>query len=353
MFQGSLKKISIVSSPVSFDLTFPNNEIEQRLTINNRGQVWLTRQQFDKEKGTIKLPCQRLIIEKSLADRIMTELSLYFKENHEDEFFMGTGGWMSELVNTDSESYSFYEPLVKSFSEQLTALSKVIRKALNQDDLYVFDGDYRLDVIEKITIDYWQEKLIIDRISETLCYVKERENEYLVTREFTMKNEVSELLDQFKAEELFLELPKNRQEVKDYTITLDYKKKPRKIITGRFDKKGLPVDFKEFAKKVDNFIKKYDLGDILNPGLYEKAKRKKAEIIFCSVIFDGESKSYYYLTNDESIRVGDMVVVPVGRSNQEAVVKVVKVEYFAREEVPRPIEATKYILSKKRIEEEK
>lgn len=57
-------------------------------------------------------------------------------------------------------------------------------------------------------------------------------------------------------------------------------------------------------------------------------------------------KSYYYIADDDSIEVGDYVVVPVGKDNHQSVAEVVKVEFFAEEDVPLPIEKTKHIIRK-------
>ena len=86
-----------------------------------------------------------------------------------------------------------------------------------------------------------------------------------------------------------------------------------------------------------NFIRFYGLGEILDPSVYGKVKRRKSEYIFCSVTFDEGYKSYYYLT-DDSIEIGDFVLVPAGKDNHEAVVEVVNIEYFSEENVPLPIE---------------
>ena len=88
------------------------------------------------------------------------------------------------------------------------------------------------------------------------------------------------------------------------------------------------------------------MGEVLDPSVYGKAKRRKSEYIFCSVTFDDGYKSYYYLTDDDSIEVGDFVLVPAGKDNHEAVVEVVNIEYFSEENVPLPIEKTKIIIRK-------
>lgn len=85
--------------------------------------------------------------------------------------------------------------------------------------------------------------------------------------------------------------------------------------------------------------------------LYGKAKRRQSEYIFCSITFDEGYKSYYYLTDDDSIEVGDFVLVPAGKDNHEAIVEVVNIEYFSEENAPLPIGKTKYIIRKHTDEE--
>ena len=47
------------------------------------------------------------------------------------------------------------------------------------------------------------------------------------------------------------------------------------------------------------------------------------------------------MTDDDSIEVGDFVLVPVGKDNHEAIVEVVNIECFNEENVPLRIEKTK------------
>ena len=44
--------------------------------------------------------------------------------------------------------------------------------------------------------------------------------------------------------------------------------------------------------------------------------------------------------------IGDFVIVPAGKDNHEAVVEVVKKEYFSENEVPLPLDRTKHIIRK-------
>ena len=80
--------------------------------------------------------------------------------------------------------------------------------------------------------------------------------------------------------------------------------------------------------------------------MYGKVRRCDNDIIYCSVEVEDGCKSYYYISDDDSIQVGDFVIVPAGKDNHEAVVEVVKKEYSAEENVPLPMEKTKHIIRK-------
>ena len=64
------------------------------------------------------------------------------------------------------------------------------------------------------------------------------------------------------------------------------------------------------------------------------------------VEFDEGYKSYYYIADEDNISVGDYVIVPVGKDNHHSAAEVVKVEYFAEEDVPLPLDRTKHIIRK-------
>ena len=141
-------------------------------------------------------------------------------------------------------------------------------------------------------------------------------------------------------------LMENPNETKDYKITVEYKKSPKYIIEGSYDRYGLPDDFADFAEAVLDFIYFYGRGEMLRPSVYGKIKRCQSDYIFCSVIFGEGNKEYYYLTEDDSIEIGDRVLVPAGNDNHEVIVEVVNIEYFRKENVPLPIEKTKRIIRK-------
>ena len=67
---------------------------------------------------------------------------------------------------------------------------------------------------------------------------------------------------------------------------------------------------------------------------------------YCEVKFDGSTRPYFYRVKDISLEVGDKVIVPVGRGNEEKQGVVVSVGQYSEYSVPFPLEKTKFILRK-------
>lgn len=68
------------------------------------------------------------------------------------------------------------------------------------------------------------------------------------------------------------------------------------------------------------------------------------EVKCCHCIFSPGGKPYQYLTDNEDIRVGDWVEVPVGNENTPRFARVVSARYCAPKETPYPVRQSKYIL---------
>ena len=378
IFQGTLKKMRIVSNNICYGpMPEPDEEVEQHLTINNEGRVWFSGYNYGYGGERYeKARSKNFKIDKSAADNLFGAIAAYFSNEYTEIFATDIGDWVMELTNTEGITYKFRGSLCAEFDYEGTDLSDLVRDTVGMDDLYVFDGNCKPDMINKITLDYhrvtkikpgqkpedadWEfvtwdytERLIIDRTTETLEHIQNIGTGCKVSRKYEIEGGIESLLENFDAEDLFTRTEGNPDDVidtpnetKDYTITIEYKKNPPRTIMGSYDKNGLPEDFSDFAETVFDFIRFYGLGEILDPSVYGKAKRRKSEYIFCSVTFDEGYKSYYYLTEDDSIEIGDFVLVPAGKDNHEAVVEVVNIEYLSEENVPLPIEKTKRIIRK-------
>ena len=72
----------------------------------------------------------------------------------------------------------------------------------------------------------------------------------------------------------------------------------------------------------------------------------QGKYIFCKVQFKGSYKHYTYQTDDETLAVGDVVDVPVGKNNDLNQARIVEIGYFDEYEAPFPIDRIKKIIGK-------
>lgn len=70
------------------------------------------------------------------------------------------------------------------------------------------------------------------------------------------------------------------------------------------------------------------------------------EYIYCEVGFEGASRKYSYITDDESIKEGDVVIVPTGPSNLESLGVVCNIKKCTVKNAPYPPSRTKKVLRK-------
>ncbi len=376
-FKGTPQKVRIVSNNICYGpAPEPDDEVEQHITINTDGRVWFSAYNFGSGfDGHEKSRSKIYKIEKDTAARVLNSIAQYFSTEYIEVFATDIGEWEMEITNTDGEVHKYRGSLIADFEVDGVDLSDMVREALEMDDLYVFDGNNKPDRVDRITIDYhritkikprqpisetveyvtWDyvERLVLDRKSETLEHIQNIGSGCVVSRKYYVQGGIEGLLDDIDADDLFGEIEGNPDDVvnnpletKDYTITVDFKKGPQRVIQGTYDKKALPEFWSDFADAVWQFMRFYGMGEILDPAVYEKVKRRRTDYIYCSVEFDEGYKSYYYIADEDNISVGDYIIVPVGKDNHHSVAEVVKVEYFAEEDVPLPLDRTKHIIRK-------
>ena len=378
IFRGEPQKIRIVSNRVCCGPEpKAGDEVEQRLTINAKGQVWFSAYNYGEGAGHYQKARSRSFrAEKAIADSVLQKIARYFSNEYDELFDADTGNWVMEITNTEGSAYRFRGSLCAHFEADGIDLSDMVRDALGMDDLYVFDGNRKPDRVDRVTIDYhritkikpevipegvswdyvtwdYTEKLVIDRESETLEHIRNIGSGCMVSRKYHVQDGIESLLDDIDAENLFGTIEGNPEDVienpletRDYTITVDFQKGPQRVIQGTYDKRALPEFWNDFADSIRRFIYFYGMGEILDPTVYGKVKRRNRDYIYCSVEFEEGRKSYYYIADEDDISVGDDVIVPAGWDNHQAAARVVKVEYFAEEDVPFPLERTKHIIRK-------
>lgn len=373
--QGQAKKIKIISNNVCYGpCPMLEEEVEQHLTMTDDGRVWFSGYNFGNTSGKYERGrTKQFSLDKEKADRVFSAFSRFFSGEFEDIFATDIGFWELIITNTEGQEFVFKGSLCADYEIDGIDLSEMLRDALGIESLFVFDGDDKPDRIERVSIDYhrvtkikpkvptagtfdkvtwdYSEQLVIDRETETIEHIQRIGTGCIITRKYHVEEGVSNFFDDQDADSLFEnikvnppDVADNLNEIKEYNITVDFKKRPQQIITGSFDLHGLPEDWPKFAEEIFDFMQFYGWGEILNSSLYRKVKRRAGDYMFCSVEFSEGGKNYYYISDDDTIKAGDLVIVPTGEDGHTATVKVVNVEYFSEENLPFSIEKAKYII---------
>ena len=78
----------------------------------------------------------------------------------------------------------------------------------------------------------------------------------------------------------------------------------------------------------------------------EEYESDKTVYRYCGVLLPFSSRPYSFRTDDNSIKIGDTVIVPVGENDKEMKGRVVSIGQYLRLSAPYPVEKTKLIIRK-------
>lgn len=373
VFHGNVKKVKIHSNNMGYGfLPREGTEVEQHLTITDDGRVWLTRYAISEDLNFAKLTKteqRQFKISSDKAKFLLDKYTKYFRDEYEISFATDVGSFEMQITDDEGKTAYFIGPLICEFEVDGYDLSQLTRDTVEDQTLFVFDNN-EFERIERITIDHEHKKkivaadgqvvtwnptnhIVIDRKTDTIEYTYKIGKECDVTRKYHVAQGVSNFLDELEYQNLFVEFEEKELDAiipeddeATYTATVDFLRGPSRIVAGRYDKQGLPVDWPEFIEDLYDFMSFYGFGEMFDEKQYGRTYRKTNDYIFLSVRFGEYGKTYYYLTEDDTIQVGDQVVVPVGSEGKERIVEVAKKEYYSSDRVPMPIEKVKSIVGK-------
>ena len=373
VFHGNVKKVKIHSNSIGYGfLPREGTEVEQHLTITDDGRVWLTRYAISEDLNFAKLTKteqRQFKISSDKAKFLLDKYTKYFRDEYEISFATDVGSFEMQITDDEGKTAYFIGPLICEFEVDGYDLSQLTRDTIEDQTLFVFDNN-EFERIERITIDHEHKKkivaadgqvvtwnptnhIVIDRKTDTIEYTYKIGTECDVTRKYHVAQGVSNFLDELEYQNLFVEFEEKELDAitpeddeATYTATVDFLRGPSRIVAGRYDKQGLPIDWPEFIEDLYDFMSFYGFGEMFDEKQYGRTYRKTNDYIFLSVRFGEYGKTYYYLTEDDTIQVGDQVVVPVGSEGKERIVEVAKKEYYSSDRVPMPIEKVKSIIGK-------
>ena len=360
-----INEIKITSNNVGY--RFPNEElkeIEQNIFISINGDVCISNYYYWKKQNE-STSIKNFKIDDKKVKKIFKLISKFLEENfvyYSLEYSSEIGYWQMELTDSNYEYYKYESNLRYNIRVDGESLSERIREILNYDNLILFDN-CEYDKINRIQLDYknvknvdnkdfvYTEKLILDRDSNSIEHtqISDDVNYYMklnVNKHFKDLLETlydPNMLETREKNDNFVEIP---NEKRDYEMIVDFKKSPRKVLNGSYDKEGLPYEWKEIIEEIKSFMIYFYKIEVLSKDFYDKPRREYGEFIYCKVEFRNSYKYYYYLTTDDSISEGDYVLVPAGDKNRVEIVEVKSVEYYKEKYVPYPLNKVKHILRK-------
>lgn len=213
---------------------------------------------------------------------------------------------------------------------------------------------YRRDLIEDLEegdyIENYYEEVTVDRKTESIYHHRDIADGFEIDHEYHLDLAIVDFLDSLDVDIFsdvkgnFKDVVRNKDTDNFYTITVLTENGNNREIMGTFDKNGLPKDYPSFIDSLYNFLSYYGIGDIFDDDIYGKVLRRKDELIVCGVVFKNTYKNYYYITDDDSLNVGDFVLVPAGDLNKQTVAQINSKGYYSLENIPYPLNKIKKII---------
>lgn len=359
------EKIVIKTDIRGADLpTTSETEDLQVLTIEIGGDISVVKYAYDYRKSNFVIVDQYdYEIDPKRAFYVIDILEEYFSENLYFPVSMDGPHFILEFYYNDGQNPRSYRFDLLDDDE----LSRIVRQFLQNYDLFVFDGKKNYDHIEEIIINYHRtikienddgtsyrgikEKLLVDR--ETVKISRILEDGTKVDFSCILPDKLENFLEFLENAEVFYYIEDREGELfydlddkNFYELRLAYGNKGTITTNGTYDKRNLPYFYNIFVRNLTEILGDAAIPDILDPNVYGKIVRSGSDYIYLSVEFSPDGKSYYYRTDDDSIKVGDKVVVAVGNHGRETIAEVVDIEYFDYESLPFPLEETKVVIKK-------
>lgn len=195
--------------------------------------------------------------------------------------------------------------------------------------------------LERVTIEYFDEQLIIDRQDETLTIDKKNSAHTYDMGDSTKKifDACQKLFDDIEIDDVDLSLSSR------VIFELVHHDDSIETLETLYNENFLPglTKFLDEVQKLVNDLQ----AEIFKPSSVEIVPRHSSgKYILCKVQFQGSYKHYTYSTDDETLAVGDFVDVPVGRYNEVRQARIAEIGYFDEYDLPFSMDRIKKIIGK-------
>ncbi len=207
-------------------------------------------------------------------------------------------------------------------------------------DVSVTDGE------GNVLIRPYLQTLDIVRRRGTITIQRSEADDHTYTLKLTLNKAVAHFLDScvlmFRRQ---LWIPSdNATGAADFRLQVQRRGEPADVWTGIYARNVLPPEWPMFMGRLHEFMGFYaNPGEMFDEDAYGHGVRP-GELIYLTVHVGKINRQLSYRTNDNTIRSGDRVLVPLGQENYPVEGRVADVGYFTPEDVPWPLEETKFVL---------
>ena len=304
-FQGMAHAMRLISNRNPFlAAQYPWEEKLQILRIDQLGTEGL------------EIRKKLLPVSEKAAQTVLNQVASFFQGETGTHDAFDAGTWELELVNTEGDTYRFTGDLCGQVNETLSMLSNQIRSGLQTNTLFAFDGRWFPDnPLQRISLEYAQcwkdenmesenerdatETLVIDRLSGDIEWMNRRYSYGEFRHCYHFPDQVNNLLDHFSVPELFCQPALPAEEITEeilwdshYRLCVQYKDGSCRVLQGNYDKAELPEYFAAFIGIIRLHMRNLEQGGIFDDSEYGTAKRRKGQMIYCSVSFENGHKTY-------------------------------------------------------------
>ena len=142
-FEGKIKSMRLIAEMIGYGpMPAPDQEIEQRLTLNSRGQIWFSNYLYGdgvKQKLHRK---ERSTISPTDAAHILQLVSKEFASPQSSGLVTDVGMWRLSLLNETGQCFKYEGSLTsQSENDPLGIASEELRIILSMPELAAFDGE--------------------------------------------------------------------------------------------------------------------------------------------------------------------------------------------------------------------
>ena len=241
-----------------------------------------------------------------------------------DRYYSFPDGYIAKLVHYMDENPEFYRNFMAAGSAMSNGISRLIVGAIRERKSAMAEAFFRKE-LDKAN-GQWKEinRLTGCMITDCKSYEECESMEWFRDRLLPIIKEIDIGMVQDEIPEWEKEIAEYINRVEDNDKYEAWREKTEAVRKQRRE---------EWLQSVKQAQTQAHVGD-------------KTIYTYCGVLLPFSNRAFSYRTEDDTIQIGDGVIVPVGRDNEEMEGKVVSVGKYARAGVPYPVENTKFILKK-------